>query len=84
MLTHAHDAPCAGHHGDKATYKTLMQVAYWPGMENGGRALQDQGRVAGPAGKLDNLKGSCQPKHHLVRPVEDPTGKAQLPHLLNL
>ncbi len=22
MLTHAHDAPCAGHHGVKATYKT--------------------------------------------------------------
>ncbi len=54
------------------------------GDKNRGRALQDQGRVAGPAGKLDNLKRSCQPKHHLVRPVEDPTGKAQLPHLLNL
>ncbi len=24
MLTHAHDAPSAGHHGDKASYKTLM------------------------------------------------------------
>ncbi len=33
MLTHAHDAPCAGHHGVKATYKTLKQVAYWPGMQ---------------------------------------------------
>ncbi len=33
MLTHAHDAPCAGHHGDKATYETLKQVAYWPGMQ---------------------------------------------------
>ncbi len=30
MLTH--DAPCAGHHGVKATYETLKQVAYWPGM----------------------------------------------------
>ncbi len=28
MLTHAHDAPCAGHHGVKATYETLKQVAY--------------------------------------------------------
>ncbi len=27
MLTHAHDAPCAGHHGAKATYETLKQVA---------------------------------------------------------
>ncbi|KAL0185288.1 hypothetical protein M9458_020985, partial [Cirrhinus mrigala] len=27
MLVHAHDAPCAGHHGAKATYKTLKQVA---------------------------------------------------------
>ncbi len=25
MLTHAHDAPCAGHHGVKATYETLMK-----------------------------------------------------------
>ncbi len=33
MLTHAHDAPCAGHHGAKATYETLRQVAYWPGMQ---------------------------------------------------
>ncbi len=33
MLTHAHDAPCAGHHGAKATYETLKQVAYWPGMQ---------------------------------------------------
>ncbi len=33
MLTHAHDAPCAGHHGVKATYETLKQVAYWPGMQ---------------------------------------------------
>ncbi|KAL0154443.1 hypothetical protein M9458_048706, partial [Cirrhinus mrigala] len=27
MLVHAHDAPCVGHHGAKATYKTLKQVA---------------------------------------------------------
>ncbi len=33
LLTHAHDAPCAGHHGVKATYETLKQVAYWPGMQ---------------------------------------------------
>ncbi len=33
MLTHAHDAPCAGHHGAKATYEALKQVAYWPGMQ---------------------------------------------------
>ncbi len=33
MLTHAHDAPCAGHNGVKATYETLKQVAYWPGMQ---------------------------------------------------
>ncbi len=33
MLTHAHDAPCAGHYGVKATYETLKQVAYWPGMK---------------------------------------------------
>ncbi len=33
MLTHAHDAACAGHHGVKATYETLKQVAYWPGMQ---------------------------------------------------
>ncbi len=33
MLTHAHDAPCAGHHGVKATYETLKQVAYWPDMQ---------------------------------------------------
>ncbi len=33
MLTHAHDAPCAGHHDIKATYETLKQVAYWPGMQ---------------------------------------------------
>ncbi len=29
MLTYAHDAPCAGHHGVKTTYETLKQVAYW-------------------------------------------------------
>ncbi len=33
MLTHAHNAPCAGHHGAKATYETLKQVAYWSGMQ---------------------------------------------------
>lgn len=33
MLMHAHDAPCAGHHGTRATYDTLKQVAYWPGMQ---------------------------------------------------
>ncbi len=30
ILTHAHDAPCAGHHGVKATYEKPKQVAYWP------------------------------------------------------
>ncbi len=33
MLTDAHDSPCAGHHVVKATYETLKQVAYWPGMQ---------------------------------------------------
>ncbi len=33
MLTHAHDALCTGHHGAKANYETLKQVAYWPGMQ---------------------------------------------------
>ncbi len=33
ILTHTHDAPCAGHHAVKATYDTLKQVAYWPGMQ---------------------------------------------------
>ncbi len=33
MLTHAHNAPCTGHHGAKATYETLKQVAYWPAMQ---------------------------------------------------
>ncbi len=33
MLTHAHNAPCTGHHGAKVTYETLKQVAYWPGMQ---------------------------------------------------
>ncbi|KAG1941678.1 retrotransposable element [Pimephales promelas] len=33
MLRFAHDAPCAGHHGVRATYKTLKQVAYWPCMQ---------------------------------------------------
>ncbi|KAI2658048.1 Transposon Ty3-G Gag-Pol [Labeo rohita] len=33
MLVHAHDAPCAGHHGAKATYEALKQVAYWPDMQ---------------------------------------------------
>ncbi len=32
MLKHAHDALCVGHHSAKATYETLKQVAYWPGM----------------------------------------------------
>ena len=30
MIVHAHDAPCGGHRGSKATYKTLQQVVYWP------------------------------------------------------
>ncbi|XDV36008.1 hypothetical protein PO909_005862 [Leuciscus waleckii] len=33
MINHAHNAPYAGHHGTKATYETLRQVAYWPGMQ---------------------------------------------------
>ncbi|RXN36126.1 NYNRIN-like protein [Labeo rohita] len=32
-LMNAHDAACAGHHGTRATYETLKQVAYWPGMQ---------------------------------------------------
>ncbi|RXN14959.1 NYNRIN-like protein [Labeo rohita] len=32
-LMNAHDAACAGHHGTSATYETLKQVAYWPGMQ---------------------------------------------------
>ncbi len=33
MLTHVQDAPCTGHHGVKATYEKLKQVAYWPDMQ---------------------------------------------------
>ncbi|KAI5606934.1 hypothetical protein C0J50_7488 [Silurus asotus] len=33
MLMYAHDAPCAGHRGTRATYETLKQVVYWPGMQ---------------------------------------------------
>ncbi len=33
MLPQAHDAPCTGRHGVKATYEILKQVAYWPGMQ---------------------------------------------------
>ncbi len=32
MLVHAHNSPCAGHKGIKATYEALKQVAYWPQM----------------------------------------------------
>ncbi|KAL1258525.1 hypothetical protein QQF64_009102 [Cirrhinus molitorella] len=32
MLMYAHDTPCAGHHGIRATYEALKIVAYWPGM----------------------------------------------------
>ncbi len=42
MLTHAHDAPCAGHHGAKATYEQLKQVAYWPGMQEGRSVIRDR------------------------------------------
>ncbi|XP_067296106.1 uncharacterized protein [Pseudorasbora parva] len=31
MLMYAHNTPCAGHHGTRATYDTLKQVAYGPG-----------------------------------------------------
>ncbi|CAJ1057626.1 hypothetical protein LDENG_00238730%2C partial [Xyrichtys novacula] len=33
MLTYAHDTPCAGHRGNKATLHALQQVAYWPHMQ---------------------------------------------------
>ncbi|XDV17752.1 hypothetical protein PO909_023571 [Leuciscus waleckii] len=33
MLMHAHNAVYAGHHGTRATYETLRQVAYWPCMQ---------------------------------------------------
>lgn len=33
MLMHAHESPCVGHKGTKATCKELQQVAYWPHME---------------------------------------------------
>ncbi len=33
MLTHAHDAPCAGHHNVKTTYKKLKQMAFWPDIQ---------------------------------------------------
>ncbi len=33
MLTYAHNALCAGHHGVKATYETFKQVACWPSMQ---------------------------------------------------
>ena len=32
FMTLAHDLPCAGHRGTKATHDELSQVAYWPGM----------------------------------------------------
>ena len=32
MLMYAHDSPCAGHRGVKATLNALKQVAYWPHM----------------------------------------------------
>ncbi|KAJ8353474.1 hypothetical protein SKAU_G00210410 [Synaphobranchus kaupii] len=32
MIVHAHDAPCGGHRGSRATYKTLRNLAYWPFM----------------------------------------------------
>lgn len=48
------------------------------GVEDRGRTRQDQGCVAVPTGKLDNLGGSCQLQNPLVRPVDDPKGKNQL------
>uniref|UniRef100_A0A9J7ZNY9 Gypsy retrotransposon integrase-like protein 1 n=1 Tax=Cyprinus carpio carpio TaxID=630221 RepID=A0A9J7ZNY9_CYPCA len=33
LLMYAHDTPCAGHHATRATYDTLTQVAFWPGMQ---------------------------------------------------
>lgn len=33
MLLHAHDEPCGGHRGVKATHETLRQLAYWPQMK---------------------------------------------------
>lgn len=33
MIAHAHDEPCGGHRGVKATCETLRQVAHWPHME---------------------------------------------------
>uniref|UniRef100_W5N942 Gypsy retrotransposon integrase-like protein 1 n=1 Tax=Lepisosteus oculatus TaxID=7918 RepID=W5N942_LEPOC len=32
MIQHAHDKPCGGHRGIKATYDTIQQVAFWPHM----------------------------------------------------
>ncbi|KAJ8375526.1 hypothetical protein SKAU_G00061060 [Synaphobranchus kaupii] len=32
MLLHAHDTPCGGHRGIRATYRTLQPVVYWPSM----------------------------------------------------
>ncbi|MBN3318013.1 NYNRI protein, partial [Atractosteus spatula] len=32
MIQHAHDEPCGGHRGIKATYDTIQQVAFWPHM----------------------------------------------------
>ncbi|XP_044150781.1 protein NYNRIN-like isoform X2 [Bufo gargarizans] len=32
MLQHAHDAPTAGHRGEKLTYELLRDYAYWPHM----------------------------------------------------
>ncbi|KAF7643479.1 hypothetical protein LDENG_00238730, partial [Lucifuga dentata] len=33
MLIYAHDSPCAGHRGIKATCTALREVAYWPHMQ---------------------------------------------------
>lgn len=51
--------------------------------KDGRRSLKDHGRLAGSAKRLDNLGGSCKQEHQLDKHVEDPTGKALLPQLLN-
>ncbi len=68
MLTHAHDAPCVGHYGAKATYETLKQVADRPGMQQDmaeyvkGRPVCCQFQPANPNRRVPMQRKEC-PSH---------------------
>lgn len=47
-------------------------------------ALYDQGHSTGTARELDTMGRRRQQKYQDGKPVNDPTGKAQLPHLGNI